>query len=308
MPTKIRPRALQAGDTIRVVTPASPVAKEKLEKGLPFFVGPGYNFDFGASAFAEGDYLAGSDEERAADIMDAFRDPSVSAVLCSRGGYGCARLLEHLDLDEMAESGKMFLGFSDITTLHLALNKRGLVTFHSPMPLTLSTQREDWVYRSLHQAIAGGNPIPDEAPGGKTMVGGVAEGDLVGGCLCLLTDSIGTPNALDYAGKILLIEDVDESPHRIDAMLTAMLNSGVIDNVAGILFGEVTRCTQRDTEGIGERHWRLIVEERLSRLGVPIITDFPFGHALNMLTLPLGVKVRMDADAGTVQYLEAPCA
>lgn len=138
-------------------------------------------------------------------------------------------------------------------------------------------------------------------------MGGVAEGELIGGCLCLLTDLLGTPYQPDYSGKILLIEDVDESPHRVDAMLTALRNSGSLTDLAGIVFGEVTRCKERDTEGIGDADWREIVIDRLSYLNVPLITDFPFGHAANMLTLPLGIGVRLDADAGTITYLESAC-
>lgn len=308
MPSRILPKALKAGDTIRIVSPASPVKPEKLEVGLAHWRSQGFEIEIGENALNTGDYLAGSDVERAKDLMDAFTADHVSAVLCARGGYGCARLLPYLDLDVMAHSAKLFMGFSDITTLHAPLNTRGLVTFHSPMPLTLSAPREEWVYKSLYAAMAGQNPIPADAPKGKTLVSGVAEGDLLGGCLCLLTDMIGTEIMPDYRGQILLIEDVDESPHRVDAMLTHYLHSGALEGLGGIVFGEVTRCRERDTEGIGDKDWRSIVSDRLSGLGIPIIIDFPFGHAANMLTLPLGTKVRMNADEGTVEYLEPICS
>src|SRR5688572_8825778 len=190
-------------------------------------------------------YPAGGDADRASDLQLAFDDPEVDAVMCTRGGYGCARIMPLLDLDRMAASGKLFLGFSDVTTLHLALNCRGLPTVHAPMALTLSTEREQWVYESLRQAMRGGDPIPSEAPRGATVVPGEAEGVVTGGCLCLLTDSIGTPDRLDCAGKILIIEDVDENPHRIDAMLTHLLLSNTIQGAAGIVIGEMTRTDEK---------------------------------------------------------------
>lgn len=266
-----------------------------------------YRVDFGPHAFDRSDYLAGSDAERAADLMAAFDDPEVSMVFCSRGGYGCARLFPYLDLDRMAASGKLFAGFSDITTLHLALNRRGLPTLHAPMPLTLGTPRDAWVYESLRRALRGDLSTPFGVPAGETVTPGKAEGVVVGGCLCLLCDSIGTPEPLETEGRILIIEDVDESPHRVDAMLTHLLRSGLAEASAGIVIGEMTRTDEKVDEGIGGRKWRTIVEERLGPLGIPLIVGYPFGHMPNMLSLGLGVRARLDADAGTLTYLEGLC-
>jgi len=140
------------------------------------------------------------------------------------------------------------------------------------------------------------------------MVGGQVDGVVVGGCLCLLTDSIGTPNTLDATDKILLIEDVDEAPHRVDAMLTHLLNAGIAQTAAGFLIGEMTRSDERVDQGIGGQPWKEIIRDRLAPLGKPLVTDFPLGHAKNMLTLPLGIRARLDADRGTLEYLERLCA
>lgn len=302
-----KPRALTPGDLIRIVSPASPVAPEKMQAGVDFLVQEGYRVDFGAHALESDTYLAGDDAARAADLTQAFHDPEVSAVLCSRGGYGCARLFPHLDLDALAATGKMFIGFSDITTLHLALNRRGLPTVHGPMPLTLSTPRSAWVYESLRRVLKGDMRIPVEAPIAETVVPGMGEGEVVGGCLCLLCDSIGTPNALDTEGRILLIEDVDEAPHRVDAMLTHLLNAGIIQKAAGIAIGEMTRTDERTDVGIGGRSWRDIVRDRLAGLGIPMVFDLPFGHMKDMLSLPLGIRACLDATAGTLEYVEPLC-
>lgn len=157
-------------------------------------------------------------------------------------------------------------------------------------------------------SLAGGNPIPDAAPRGKCVVGGIAEGRVAGGCLILLCDSIGTSEPFDATGKIVLIEDVDENPHRVDAMLTHLLNEGSIKRAAGIIVGEMTRTDERREASIGGWPWREIVADRLGNLGLPLIIDFPFGHCAQMLSLPLGIRGRLNADAGTLSYLESHCA
>lgn len=249
--------------------------------------------------------LAGKDEDRARDLMEAVRDPNVDAIFCSRGGYGCARLFPYLDLDGLAQCGKMLIGFSDITTLHVALQRRGAISIHAPMALTLAYEREPWVYESFFRVLQGDGRIPDDALRGQEVVPGTAEGLLVGGCLCLLCDSIGTPNELETQGQILVIEDVDENPHRVDAMFTHLLNCGKLQEAAGVVVGEMTRTDERRDETIGDLPWREIVSERLERAGVPSMINYPFGHMKTMLTIPLGARAKMDTTSGTVELMEA---
>lgn len=302
-----KPKRLRRGSTIRFVSPSSPITEEKTSRLTEILQNQGYQLSFSENSFAADYYLAGTDRQRAEDLMNAFIDPTVDAVLCNRGGYGCARLLPYLDLDLMAASRKLFVGFSDITTIHLALNRRGLPTAHGPMSVTLSVDRPQWVIDSYLAMLSGEDPIPADAPTGKTLTPGVAEGIVTGGCLCLLTDSIGTQEPLEAEGKILLIEDVDEAPHRVDAMLTQLLNTGILQSAAGIVVGEMTRTDEKADASIGAKPWRDIVAERLSGLRTPAILDFPFGHAPAMLSLPLGIKARLDADKGTLTYLEPLC-
>lgn len=303
----IKPKRLKAGDTLSVVTPASPISKESLEKGLKHFTDAGFKVKVSPNVLVAEDYLAGPDELRATELMAAFEDPETDAVLCTRGGYGCARIMSLIDLDRIIASKKQLIGFSDITTLHVALNNRGFATIHAPMALTLSYDRVPHVYDSIFGLMQGSAEFPSEAEPGTTVVGGVAEGELVGGCMILICDTLGTPYEIDTKGKILVLEDVDEVPHRVDAMMTHLLNSGKLQQSAGVLVGEMTRSDEKFDAGIGARPWREIVSERLIRAGVPSIIDFPFGHHPKMLSLALGVRARMDADAGTLEYLEAPC-
>jgi muramoyltetrapeptide carboxypeptidase len=207
----------------------------------------------------------------------------------------------------MAASAKMFLGFSDITSLHIPLNRRGLPTVHAPMGITLVRPRQEWVYESLRSVLRGGDPIPANSQTGQTVVAGRAEGIVTGGCLILLCDSLGTPNEVVFDDRIVIIEDVDEAPHRVDGMLTHLLNHGGIRRTAGIVMGEMSGTDDRVDAGIGGMNWREIVRERLSGLGIPFIIDFPFGHAANMLSLPLGIRAELNADAGTLRYLEPLC-
>jgi len=299
-----KPAGLKPGDRIEIVSPASAITLEKMARGIALLQDWGYRVTLSDHVFDHTDYLAGTDEHRAADLQRAFDDPDVAAVFCSRGGYGCARLIPHLDLDRIAASNKPFLGFSDITTLHLALNRRGLMTYHAPMLLTLSRERDAWVEESLRAALAGEDPFHPDAPAGKTWVGGKATGQLTGGCLCLVTDSIGTPDAIQTEGKIVLIEDVDENPHRIDAMLTQLLNTGLAKTAAGFVIGEMTATDDREDASIGKRPWRDIVHERLAPLGKPLIYEYPFGHNSAMLSLPMGATVELDADAGRLSLVE----
>jgi muramoyltetrapeptide carboxypeptidase len=302
-----RPRALRPGDQIRVVSPASPLSPDQVKEGVWWLEQLGYRVTFGLHAFDHTGYLAGNDVDRAADLTAAFLDPDVAAVACSRGGYGSVRLLDHLDLDVLASNPKLFWGFSDITTLHVALNRRGLPTLHAPMPITLGSPREPWVYDSLAGQLRGIVATPPAAPRGKTLTGGQAEGIVTGGCLSLLCDSIATSEPIEPEGKILLIEDVDEYPHRVDALFTHLRRTGVLEAAAGIVIGEMTRTDEKADAKIGAMPWRAIVADRLKGIKTPAILDYPFGHGANMLSLPLGIRASLDADTGMLTYLEPLC-
>ncbi len=300
-------RKLSRGDTIALVTPASPIPAEKLEFMTGLLHDAGYRTRLMPHAMDAEQYLAGPDACRAEDLQAAFDSDEIAAVLCTRGGYGCARLFPFLNIDRMARARKMLIGFSDVTTLHVALARRGVPAVHAPMAITLNYPREPWVYESFLRVLSDDLRVPDEAPKPETVVPGIAEGPIVGGCLSLLTDTLGTPEALDTTGRILIIEAVDDPSHRVDAMLTHLINAGAIESCAGLIIGEMTRADEKHFEDIGMRPWREIVTERLAPFGKPMVIDYPFGHAKNMLTVPLGVRARLDAGRGDVTYLEGLC-
>ena len=306
----MKPLPLQPGDTIGVVTPASPITPDHCQRMFSLIEGEGFKVKTYPGTFRPGAYLAGSDNERAEELTWAMEDPETKAVLCSRGGYGCSRLLPFLDLERLASSRKLLMGFSDITILHAVLNQRGLPTAHAPMAYTLQTERsESWSYKSFKNILANINPIIESAPKAKCLVSGKASGQVVGGCLILIADLLGTPEQLDLEGKIVVIEGVDDAPHRVDAMFTHLINSNSLPGASGIIVGEMTRTDQKDRWdiGIGGAPWREIIADRLAPLGIPTMFDFPFGHAANMLSVPLGIQAVMDADAGTITYTESLC-
>jgi len=302
-----KPKALKPGDTISLISPASPLTPEQTTKGIAILEAEGYKVKLYPSTFAAEGYLAGSDEARAKDLTDAFNDPETQAVYCARGGYGCSRLVPHLNFDQLAATEKLFIGFSDVTVLHAPLNRRGLPTVHGPMAITLGYDREPWVYESFTNVLKGANPIPGTATPGKMLNPGKVQGSVVGGCLILICDLIGTVEQIDMTDKIVLLEDVDEAPHRVDAMLTQLLNAGCIQKAAGIVIGEMTRTDEKSDPAIGAMPWREIVKDRLGNLDMPIMIDFPCGHAPQMLSLPLGIRAVMDATHGTMNYVESLC-
>jgi muramoyltetrapeptide carboxypeptidase len=198
----------------------------------------------------------------------------------------------------------MFVGFSDITALHVALNNHGLATVYGSMPVWIKNDTSDWAIQSWLCALELKNPTNSMPPNlrARTLVPGTCRGVVAGGCLSLLARSIGTSHAFRGNGKIVLIEDVDEDPHRVDANLTQLLQSDSLDGAEGVLVGEMTGTNDRDSAVEGLASWEQIVAERLGALGIPVATHFPFGHVKNALSLPLGVPAVLDATNGTLTY------
>jgi len=256
-------------------------------------------------------YLAGTDEERVADLNWALSDPSIKGVLCLRGGYGAMRYLPSIDFDAVRSNQKVVIGYSDITALLVALyEKTSLVCFHGPVgtstPCEYST---NWMMSAItKKSPLGTYSQPDRATAGKgefelvTIHGGRATGLLTGGNLTLLTHLLGTPYAPDLRGKILFIEDVTEAPYRIDRMLTHLWLSGELQKVKGVAVGQFTDC---DSQEPGSA-WKVkdVLEIRLQGLGVPVLTGLAIGHVRDKITLPLGVQAELDADKQTLTVLE----
>lgn len=310
----IKPRRLAAGSTIRVVSPASGLwARSELWRGIEGLETLGFKVQTGAHAYSNRHYLAGSDEERAADLMEAFLDPEVDAVLCSQGGYGSARLFPFLDFDALAANPKPFVGYSDITSLHLMLGRlSGLVTFHGPGAtgfepgyLTEFTKAA-WLAALTGETPLGSIPLADPDKRVLKVTGGIAEGPLTGGCLTLICSSLGTPFEIDTRGKILFFEELDTEPWVLDHMLTHLANAGKLRDASGIVIGECHDCEPRklDPGFFNQCSFEDLIFELLGPLGKPLIYGLPLGHEKDKATLPLGVPARLDATEGTLSLLE----
>jgi muramoyltetrapeptide carboxypeptidase len=307
MRTVIRPARLQSGMTIGIVAPSSGIRDARLQAAIERIQGRGYEVRLADHLFDQAGYLAGIDANRGRDLTAMFSDADVHAVLCGRGGYGAVRMLDHVDWSVVAANPKPFIGYSDITTLHLAIEHYApMVSFHGPVVTTLGGSLSDNAESCFWSMLERAEPFGSYNSGRSvsTLVGGKADGPLAGGCLALLGAAIGTTEAPDFAGRIVLIEDVGERAYRVDRLLMQLLRAGLLQRAAGFVIGTVTGWLEGETcvpPITLDRVWR----DYIVPLGKPAILGFPFGHEPDPLTIPLGCLARLDADEGTLEVLEA---
>jgi muramoyltetrapeptide carboxypeptidase len=305
-------RRIGPGATIAVPSPASPVSDERaIRSAVDWLEARGFTVTFSPHANEGWSYVAGTPEARARDLEWAFADESIDAVFCLGGGHGAGQLLRHLDYGVIAENPKPFVGFSDITVLHAAIGQEaGLVTFWGPMVGQLGSTSA-FTRGSLLRALTRGAPIGDvdpDGPPGQSIVGGVAEGELVGGTTSLLATLMGTPWAPDTRGKILLLEDVRQEPCHVDRYLTHLLNAGLLEGCAGICIAEHVDCVPRTHlpafDGPSPATEE-IIDSLIAPLGIPAVYGLSLGHGRRLATVPLGVHARLDAYGGRLEILEA---
>jgi len=317
---RIFPPALQQGDTIALVVPASAVKRERIELAIQRLEEKGFRVKTYGDIYRKLGYLAGDDETRVDELMQAFADPEVAAVFPARGGTGVTRLLDMLDYSEIRKHPKILTGFSDITALHLAIQSQtGLVTFHSPNPMdglgkpegmTKISSRTYWrallaeSYQNSLQASYKVLANDSERSQLSTLVSGIAQGQLVGGNLALICSVMGTPYEIETQGNILFLEDVDEPPYRIDRFLSQLRLAGKLDVLNGVVLGQFTGCepkSENSSLSLPE-----IFDHYFADLGIPVLQNFPVGHSPDNATLPLGVEVELDANHRQLTILERP--
>ncbi|MGH3159728.1 MAG: S66 peptidase family protein, partial [Streptosporangiaceae bacterium] len=286
--------------------PSSPADPDLLAEGCRILAGWGLDVQVGAHVpdrHRTLSYLAGEDTDRAADLQQAWLDPIVGAVLCTRGGYGAQRIADRLDWAAMAAAEpKIFSGFSDVTALHEAFALRlGAATLHAPTICGAGFTAHPAVQQALHQALfEPAAPTPLTCDPATWLAPGRATGRTAGGNLSMIATNLATPDGRGtrgFAGCILLLEDVNEDCYRLDRMLTQLLRSGALDGVAGIVLGAWTGC--EPTEDV-----RPVMADRLGGLGVPIACGTGFGHVAPQPVIPLGVPAELDAATGTLTFLE----
>ena len=288
-----KPRALVPGDRVAIVATASPFDRARFDQGVAEIERFGLTPVITEGVFARRGYVAGDARSRAAALIDAWRDPSIAAIIGARGGYGSAQLLPFLDPDIVCDAAKPFIGHSDLTALLVYLTTLcGTVCFHGPMVLTLSRGEAGYDRDSFRRCLMTPAPAGElTADGLDALRGGEASGPLLGGTLTQLVASLGTPYAFaPPSGYVLLLEEVGERPYRIDRMLTQLTASGVLARAAAVVCGEFPDCD----EPAGRATARGVVAELLEAFPGPVLFGFPTGHTAGpALTVPLGVEVRV---------------
>ncbi|MFB6633033.1 LD-carboxypeptidase [Streptomyces sp. NPDC056362] len=300
-----RAERLRPGARVAVVAPSGPVPEERLAPGLDVLRGWGLEPVVAPHVLDTHPalrYLAGDDAARARDLTEAWCDPSVSAVLCARGGFGAQRMVDLVDWAAIRAAGpKAFVGYSDVTALHEALAVRaGFATLHGPMVAAATFLSDPATQESLRATLFEPDTVRTLGRGtGRPLVPGRARGVTLGGCVSLLAADLGTPHGRPSArGGLLLLEDVGEEPYRLDRILTQLLRSGWLDGVAGVALGSWEECGPYEDV-------RAVLTDRLGGLGVPVVEEMGFGHGLTALTLPLGVPATLDTETCTLT-LEVP--
>ena len=315
--TLLKPAVLKPGDTVGLITPSTYVSDpDRIAAAVRTIEYFGLRMKMGRNVRKQTGYVGGTIAQRVSDLHDMFRDPEVKAVFTIRGGYGSGQLLDDIDYELIRRNPKIFLGFSDITALHLAIHqKTGLVTFHGPVTLSKFT---GYTQEHFRKAMFDPKPIgsltnpplsdplrPSHTL--RTVKPGKARGPLIGGNLSLIASLMGTPYEIDTRGKILFIEDVGEQPYSIDRMLTQLRLSGKLKSAAGIIFGECEDCKRSDYKPSFDATFSLgeVVDNILGELKVPVLSGLTIGHTDDQLTLPLGVMATLDADKGELTIEES---
>ena len=298
----IKPKALKRGDTVGVLAPSSPTAEKKVKDAKEQLEALGFQVQLAPSCHSKHGYLAGTDELRAEDINEMFREQRIDGIFCLRGGYGAPKILNRINFDIVKDNPKVFIGYSDITALHLAFNQIcGLVTFHGPMAASdIAGGLDDYTKGELIRGIMNTEPMGlIKNPEGEKIhciVGGAAEGPIVGGNLALVAATMGTPYEVDTRGKILFLEDIGEEPYRVDRMLTQLALAGKFEEVNGILLGDWNNC---DPEKPHESLSLLeVFQEIIVPYNKPTIYNLKAGHCTPKATLPFGVRASMKAEEG----------
>ena len=313
----VKPPALPDEATIAVVAPASPPQERSgIEQATAYFESRGHEVVFGPNHRKVHGYLAGSDEERAADLQWALSEPGIDMVHALEGGYGTARLYPLIDWEALG-APRIVCGFSDLTALHLFVQRHaGWVSFYGPSFLRftrtkgdyeLTKETEEWFHRALRPEPLGMVFEDPEDPYVLMLGEGTAEAPLAGGCLTLLASSIGTPYEVETEGRILIVEDLNTEAYLIDTALNHLRLAGKLDGIAGFAFGTSVNLGYQTLPEGPESTLSIeeILDELIAPLGVPAIANVPFGHGKHLATMPLGARARIDGAAKSLEIIEA---
>lgn len=311
----MKAKMLKPGDTIGIISPSSPsYNKSDIYRSAEVLRSWGFKVVFSKNIDKKNGFFAGTDLERAEDFNHMFQDDTIDAVMVTRGGYGAARILKYIDFDMIKKNPKILLGFSDITNLHLAINKlTDLVTFHGPGMWCFSEEyMTEYTLKYLRKALFSDEPIGEiEAVSKKDYVhaigSGKAKGKVIGGNLSIICSTLGTPYEIDTEDRILFFEDLDTEPWIMDHMMAHLSNAGKLQKAKGIVIGKCVNCEPRQLNPnyYVDTSLEDIFEDYLRPLNIPVLYGLPLGHTNDMATIPIGVEVEVDADNKTLTILES---
>jgi muramoyltetrapeptide carboxypeptidase len=313
-PGVIKPKRLQAGDTIGLVAPGSFITEKQLKESQDNLEALGFKVVYTKNILAKAGYLAGTDQQRADDLNEMFSRKDIAGIVAARGGYGCTRILPMLDYELIKQNPKVLVGYSDITALLFGIfRKTGLVGFHGPVGIStfnkFSVNNFTNVVMNPHDIL----PLHNADEAGKTaeykprtLRGGKARGKLVGGNLSLVVSVIGTPYDVDTANSIIFLEEVEEEPYRVDRMLTQMLEAGKFETAAGVALGVFLKCVPKPDESGVTSSFSVeeVLSTRLSPLSIPVVYGMSCGHITNKFTLPFGIEAELDSVEQKITLLE----
>lgn len=298
---KIRPQRLKQGDTVGLVALSSPLKMEQLEAKTAFIESLGLHYKLGQTIGLPDGMLAGTDEDRLEDLHAMIKDPEVKGIFCVRGGYGLARIVDQIDYQLLEENPKVIWGFSDVTSLHLAVNEfSNLVTFHGPM-LSNGEEAMDALSAKMFQQLFSPLEIQysEMISPLETISGGVVRGELTGGNLNRIVRTLGTKFEFDAQGKIIVLEDIKEALEHIDGMMNQLRQARKLEQAAGFVIGSFTELGKEETyEEVLD-----IMREYLIPLNKPVLAGFQIGHCKPNVAIPLGVEAILDADEKVLRIL-----
>ena len=307
------PPRLKEGDTIGIISPSSAIFEtEPYEIAVETFEAMGLKVKLGEFVNNRHGHLAGTDEERAGELNAMFKDPGIQAIIALRGGSGAARILDKLDYKVIAANPKIFIGYSDITALHMAMYaKTGLVTFHAPLAVSTWNSFNYPIFRRIlfdAEAIKFENPVEKGSAltvtrnRTRTINAGIATGELLGGNLSVLTGIMGSPYfPPQWENKILYLEDVGEQIYAVDRMMSQLQLGGVLNKISGFVFGKCTDC--KPGSGYGSLTLEEVIDHYIKPLNIPAYSGAMIGHIDDNSTIPNGIEARIDATKGTIQML-----
>ena len=313
-PAIIKPTRLKSRDKLAIVAPGSYISESELQDSVKNLNELGFETTYSEKILLQSGYFAGTDEDRAKDLMEKFSDKSIKGIVCARGGYGCARILPMLDYDVIRTNPKVLIGYSDITALLYGFyQKAGLISFHGPVGTSTFNDYSVNNFKnvlmnpertSTFQNSTSGDD--ENVYGVTTIVKGKAKGRLVGGNLSIIVSLIGTEFDVDYSNKIIFIEEIGEEPYRIDRMLTQMMQAGKFNNASGVMMGLFRKCEVKENSDLTAKSFNLmeVLKDRMGSLNIPVIYGMSFGHVKDKFTIPFGGLAELDSNKQTFNLLE----